>query len=391
VTAYPSGTDEATAPFTGIVRYISGTTILIRPIATTSRIRAGWVIKATGGYMTVADDAPVLLVADLEHNDGAFTGNLWGYEVQGTFATGDRIVGQQNGVEATCGTVTTEGYVWHPESQELIQFPVSAWSGATPAAGEELIRQNAPGQWRAAGQVVAVDGSDITVAVYYGTFNSGDTVYSATTASTATLTADPTQVAGKSSTAWLYRDGFLRRAVGCRSNWSIELTAGNPGRMTFELQGRPSGRDSQPHPTGISFPSTVAPRWAGARADYLGIPLRTLAATLTPGNTIEREQDANASDGTVGFSIGDRDPTLSFTVQRPGHSGWQIENAITNGTWRTAGFKLGTTAGNIIAIACPRLQLVSAQDGEDGGRLTVQVEAKCRQIQGDDELLILTR
>lgn len=392
VTAYPVGSDEDQAPFSGTVRSISGTTILIRPGgSTTARIGSGWMIKAPAGYMDVTDDTPVLIVADLEHNAVAFTGNLWGYEVQGTFATADVVVGQANGVQATCGTVTTEGYVWHPESKELIRFPVGAWSGSAPVAGEELIRQNAPGQWRAAAKVVEVDGSDITVQVYYGTFNSGDTVFVATTASSATLSGGPTQVAGKSATAWVYRDGWLRRATGCRLNWTIELAAGNPANISFDLSGRPAGRDSQVHPEGISFPNTVAPRWAGSKADFLGIPLRTLSASITPGNTIEREQDANASDGTVGFSVGDRDPAVQFVVQRPGYAGWQIENAIQFGSWRTAGFKLGTGAGQVIAIACPRLQLISAQDGEEGGRLTAQVEARLRQIQGDDELVIHTR
>jgi len=62
-----------------------------------------------------------------------------------------------------------------------------------------------------------------------------------------------------------------------------------------------------------------------------------------------------------------------------------------NATWRTLGFVVGQTAGNILAVAAPRIQITTKQTGDENGIATFNITAKCRRIVGDDELFILHR
>lgn len=398
--AFPDASSEGAPIASGTLVAISGTAVTLR-LSSTGRIKANYFLRcnapgggALRGYMKVTDDQPVMILCDESHDHGANTASLWGFVAQGTFANSMIVVGQQNGIIATlaaASAVTAAGSFLRPDSDNTVSFTVGAWSGATPVVGDELIKQLAPGRWLGACQVVGVNGSTITARVYYGTFSNGDIVYQSVTLSSATLSSDQVIVRGASLTVWDSIDGFLRGYTGKRGSYEVELRAGAPGTVKFSLSGTPGSQAMTEPITGLNFVSTQAPRWESGVADYLGIPLRTISAKLTMGNETGRAPDANAANGTLEYRIPSREPTIQWVVHRPGHTGWQIENAIAQSSWRPLGLRVGASATNLVAIVVPRMQLVSARDGEEGGILTADVTARCVGIAGDDELIIFWR
>ena len=399
--AFADTSSEASPVCSGTIAAISGTTITLRVTDGAGRVKSGYFLRtnaasggALRGYMDVTNDQPVLILLDESHDHGANTASLWGYVAQGTFANSMICIGQQNGVLTTLAgssAVTAAGAYLRPDSEQTVTFTVGAWSGATPVAGDEIIKQNAPGRWLAAGQVLAVDGSTLTVRVYYGSFASGDVVYQSVTLSSATLSSSQATGRGGSVTIWDAVDGFLRGFTGARGTAELNLQAGAPGTVRCSFSAVPSTQTMIEPITGLSFVATQAPRWESGVADYLGIPLRTISAQLTFGTEVGRAPDANAANGTLDYTIASREPQVRWTVHRPGFTGWQLENAIALGSWRPCGFRVGSSATNLIAVVVPRMQLIATQDGEESGLLTVDVTARCVGIAGDDEFFLFWR
>jgi hypothetical protein len=393
--AFADASSEDRPIASGTIIALSGTTILLRCLDG-ARIPAQYFIKAntTASYQKVTTAQPVLMVCDLTYDEGAFTSDLWGWVAQGTFANSMHIIGGVNGVQATlaaASAVTTSGVGMRPLSEQTVQVTAGAWSGATPAAGAELIKQNAPGKWLAAAKVVAVNGSVFTLQVYYGSFALGDTVYDANTFSAATLSAGQSAADGPSVTVWDYVDGFLKRGVGMRGSWTIELTAGEQGRIVVDLSGVPAGVASAPQPSGIFFGATTAPRWESGVADFLGIPLRTRSAQMGYSTEQVRVPDANAADGTVEYLIASRTPELTFVVDRPGNKGWQFEEADRLASWRPAGFRCGASANNSVSVVVPRMQIRELRDANESGLLALRVTARAIGVGGDDEVFLFAR
>lgn len=416
VILWPASGSESEPKATGKIRAISGTGVLIQLLVdVTARPKAGWKMRANAavggalrGYQELDEDLPVAIVCDLVAG-GAAAGEVWCWVAQGTFVDAMPIVSQRNDVLADIGgsgAVNKQGFVWRPDSLEVVEFYVgtaggaSGWSGGTPPVGVE-IQGSADGSAPAtfAGQIIQYPGGDpniVRVRLLYGTIVAGAVLFDATTTlSVATVQASPApkQVRGESLSLYGIKDGYRKAARGCRGNLTLTLASGSPGRLALDFMGSPNGQLMATLPTAgqINFSELNPPNWGPGLAHYLGYPLRTPALTFQTNNTLSREKDANQQDGTVGYRITSRDPELQVTVQRPGHKGWQFHEALRNATWRCYAFRVGTTAGNILGLIIPRGQITNDPDGEDEGIVTVQLTVKCRRLGGDDDYLFFQR
>lgn len=399
--AFADASSETLPVCSGTIVSISGTAVTLHVTGGPGRVKENYFIRANAasggalrGYMNVTDDQPVMILLDETHDHGANTASLWGYVAQGTFANSMICVGQQNGILTTLAgssAVTSAGGYLRPDSEHTVTFTVGAWSGATPVAGDELIKQNAPGRWLGSCQVLEVDGSTITARVWHGSFESGDVVYQSVTLSSATLASGQANDRNPSATIWDSIDGFLRALNGVRGTMQLTLTAGEAGKAQFSFSGVPGSQSISLPMRGLTFPSTQAPRWESGVADYLGIPLRTISAELTLGAEVGRAPDANSANGTLDYTISARAPEIRWTVHRPGLTGWQIENAIRLASWRTLGLRLGSSPTNTVSLIVPRMQLVGSADGNESGILTCTVTARCVGIAGDDEVFLFWR
>ena len=414
VAFWPTTADETQATAQGTVMAISGTTVLVRiDFGNDARPESGWFIKnlAATGYQALAEDMPVAII--LDHGPAvpavADEGILWAYVAQGSFAAGDQITAHANDVIADVKTdgVSTEGYVYRPDSEMWVQCEVDAWhdfltgtpgGGAPPVVGEELQRTDvgggpASGSFMVRG-VSGTGGVTLKLSEDFGKVEPGARLINPTTLAYAHVVANPapSQIRTPSQTLYHMSGGTLiHKATGCRGNASFELRSGNPGMVDFQFRGVPRGELRLERPKNLWHLSTVPPNWAGGAGELLGYPLRVLSATLNLGNEVVREPNANALGGTQGFLITDRDPELQLTVERPGHKGWQFEEAVRNATWRPFAAIIGKAAGNIMGVIVPRMQITKVTEGDESGILTAQLTVKPRRIAGDDEVLIHTR
>lgn len=416
VILWPASGNEAEPKAKGKIRAISGTGVLIQLLVdVTARPRNGWKMRANAavggalrGYNELDADIPVAIVCDLVAA-GAAAGEIWCWVAQGTFVDAMPIVSQRNDVLAdvgASGAVSQKGFVWRPDSLEVVEFQVgtaggaSGWSGGTPPVYSE-IQGSADGTAPAtfAGQIIQYPGGDpniVRVRVFYGSIVPGAVLFDATaTGSVATVQASPApkQVRGESISLISSKDGYRKAARGCRGNLTLTLAAGSPGRLALDFMGSPNGQlmATLPTPGQVNFSDLNPPNWGPGKAHYLGYPLRTPALSFQTGNTLSRDKDANQQDGTVGYRITSRDPELQVTVQRPGHKGWQFHESLRNATWRCFAYIVGTVPGNILGLVIPRGQITNDPDGEDEGVVTVQLTVKCRRLGGDDDYLLFQR
>lgn len=401
---WPPTGSESQPRAAGTVMAIAGTQLLVRiDFGDPGRPRDGWFVKnlAATGYMSLAEDMPVAIVLDLDEG-GAADGTLWCFVAQGEFVAGDEVSAHINDVVATISTggVSEAGNVYRPDSEMLIQCTVNNWTalgggaGTAPTVGTELQRTDVGGgPVTAHAYVYAVDGNTLTLHVSFGDIGVGARLINPTTLHYATVQASPapTQVRTPSVTLYALTDTFYRKAAGCRGTFQLQIESGNPGTIQFEFQGVPRGELRLPRPDGIATPKTVPPSLSGGYVELLGYRLRNLSFALNMNNELVREANANEAGGTQGFVITGRNPELSVTVERPGHKGWQFEEAIRGGTWRTFAAVVGKTAGNRNVLVVPRMQVSTTQDGDESGIATVELGVMPRRIDGDDELFLLFR
>lgn len=207
--------------------------------------------------------------------------------------------------------------------------------------------------------------------------------------SSSTVSGDPTAAETPSLSMLDMLDGFARWHVGMRGDVGFEVESGGTGKINYNFQGTPLREEARLHLENITLPAIVPPRWVKPGFSKVqGIKVRTLSANIAMGNTVAAEEDANETEGIVGYSITGRAPTLTLTVQRSGHAGFEWENAMRRATWRSWAMQVGNNAGNRIALVAPRLQITGISDGNSNGISTVQATATLNALRGDDELFI---
>lgn len=405
---WPANGDEADPKAVGTLRAISGTTVLIQlSFETTARPADGWNLRANApgggavrGYQALAEDMPIAVTIDMDPEGGnPDAGTMWCWVAQGTFLDSMEVVAHKNDVLAVIKDtdgVSSAGIVYRPDSERWTEATLSAWSGTTPPFYVEL-QGSADGTAPVTVHTQLMQGlgsQRYRFREFFGSVKPGQRLVDVTTTlSSAVVQASPAPIMARGPALSMYsiKDGFQQMAVGCRGNAQVELESGNPGRIRFDFMGSPKGELMRRAPQRLTFPSTVPPNWKSGIAHLLGYPLRTLAASFDLGNNVVRQRDANANQGTAGFVITERDPTLSITVERAGHKGWQFEEARRNGTWRCAGLVVGKSVGNRLALAFPRIQITAVQPGNENGIETAQLTCKPRRLGGDDEWLLLHR
>ncbi len=341
-------------------------------------------------YTTVNEDQPIGIVM---HSD-TDNATLYGWLRQGVFQEGDAFVAQQVGTTADVVSMFNHGRVARPVSNPVIQFATSSWTGSTPSPGTELLIYQAGGLGpaKAACKVISYNAaSNLVTAVLpeFGKVENSDSVLDALGGGVASATTDQAITQMPSATIYSTKDGQRKIGTGGYGNLQIELTAGQPGRVTmaFQLKAYSIGAPVV-HPTDIGVDLTNPPRWQGGSAKIAGLALRTLRMGLDMQNDLQRLSDANASEGFAGFRIVGRSPQLTFSVARPEISAFHAETRMRNASWVTAAATVGSSEGNMMVLCAPRVQIKTSPSGDDNGNTTVEGTCKCLGIVGDDEVLI---
>lgn len=193
----------------------------------------------------------------------------------------------------------------------------------------------------------------------------------------------------KTCTIYVYQDGLRWRFTGCLGTWSLELTTGGVGFLSFDLVGNfvpsmetvamPAGWNTVIRPT--------APRFVAGACRFNGAVARVGRFSVQAGvNTVlpENPEAAEGYDPGVPVSrnvVGSIDPLMDTTVSVGRH------NNFRNGTNMILGAILGSTPGNRFAILLPSIRATAMNPGDRGG---LGVDSIGFQAEGPDATVFIT-
>jgi hypothetical protein len=322
------------------------------------------------------------------------------WQFQGTLAGGaGTLTGESSGTtRALTGPevfAAFEGIGYAPTSDEWINVTTGAWAAAPPVGVGEVIKVlDGAGNPKGALQIIVDNGSmlDIDCVQLWGIVENGDTLEAAAL-DTATVNAAPTMVRTPSATIRMNKDGRQLDLEGARGDFVLSGESGENLVFNWTWSGEP-GTDIDALPASTSGLSTIRPpRLFGAivalgqGTELSRLPNKSVEYNAT--NTVTPDLDSNSAGGAIGSNVGDRDPTLTISVNQV-HSAFDFRGLRDAGTLIRFAAILGQTAGNVCGIVIPQGQIVSVAEGDADGVATFDVGIKARRIleAGDDELVI---
>lgn len=194
-----------------------------------------------------------------------------------------------------------------------------------------------------------------------------------------------------SLTFYSVKSGRLRSMVGARGNMKINLAAGQPGKATFEFQGRRGKNENAAVITSPTFSDTPNAIRGAQILTYLDTPVSSFEIDL--GNTIVQRDDLLQVDGLLSTYISDRRPKLTADPEAAliGTINWldKMRNptpGVLGATERY--FESQTSQGNKWIFYAPNAQVKGVTDGERNDIWVEQLswELKRYDSLGDDSL-----
>lgn len=199
---------------------------------------------------------------------------------------------------------------------------------------------------------------------------------------------DPEDI--ESCTIYFYLDGQIHKISGCRGTWSLNLSAGQIPRYSFRFLGLFTApvAGSLVTPTftasGVAIPVTKT-NTPTATLDSAAIAFRTLS--IDGGNELIHDNIPNRNE----VFVPDRNITgnLEMLAQNIGTKNWLSLVRSDAGVSKVAlNVVHGTTAGNIVTINGPKVQLLDIDYPDQNKRVGMSFPMKFIPNSGNDEITI---
>lgn len=278
--------------------------------------------------------------------------------------------------------------------------PIGSVTSGPFEAGEALSFAPSGATARAVGDTA--DGAAvIRYVVLSGTPASGDTITGGTSGASATASGAPSTAQGfeylpasdsiPSLTVAALIDGIRHRLVGARGTVTIDTVAGEPAFFNFSFEGVYLGTDDSALLT-PTYDATVPPTFLGVGFtmddDYqpcftsLGVDL---------GNVLEARRCAKAENGAISVLLTGRSPTATIDPELDLVANFDFFGKLRSGDEGRFACEWGSTAGNVLILASPKVQIDQIGPGDRNGiaigNLTFRLSTSTVDA-GDDELQI---
>lgn len=177
----------------------------------------------------------------------------------------------------------------------------------------------------------------------------------------------------KTCTIWLYQDGIRFKMTGCSGTWSLDLTAGKIGMLTFEMRGILTEAFAPvAFPTGWNAGNVrkTPPLWINGRSQLARALARTDKMKITAGLSLTDPENPEAAQGfdlpvpTARQTTIEISPFSTTTLSPTRFSNFQA------GTSMPYGAMLGSDVGNRIGVTVPNGR-VTRHDLSDRNKLGV--------------------
>lgn len=195
----------------------------------------------------------------------------------------------------------------------------------------------------------------------------------------------------KSVTIYAFFDGRRHILTGCVGNVEFVAAMGTPARLRWTFRGL------YLVPTDVAVPAPTFESQVNTPPKVLAVSLTfnsltTFVAqqvTLDLGNQLANRPDVNATHGYKGFVV----------VSRQGRGTWNPEAFVVatydvwtdwiNATLRQLSLVIGSGAGSICTITCPKCEVDDIRQGEREGVETFEIPFSLAYNAGDDELQLV--
>jgi hypothetical protein len=181
----------------------------------------------------------------------------------------------------------------------------------------------------------------------------------------------------------LYLDGYKHLITGAYATFTMEATAGQACRVSWDVQGLYTA------PTIAAVPSQTLetfnpPTFKSANAMIAGQTVVLKSFRFTAGVQISERLDANAATGLRALRVTGRDPRLEMVVE--------VDTALRNyfsdrdaATTHWVTFRIGTTQGNRIVFDFPAAQLLQLPYASDNNVRVFNLSYKVQSATDDEE------
>ena len=188
-------------------------------------------------------------------------------------------------------------------------------------------------------------------------------------------------------THYHFLDGQRHVVTGCRGNVMIRAAVKGLVRAQFAFQGLYNA------PTGVSNPTPTVSGYQ-TPLPVTKDTVQTMTLHGYAGKVYDFELDVGqevALDETMSsreIIIGGRSTKGTITFQEPALSDKDWYAAILAATQAAFAFQISTTAGKIVKIDAPKVQLVNPRKGNQNGIATLQCDLVVAPNAGNDEIVI---
>ena len=184
-------------------------------------------------------------------------------------------------------------------------------------------------------------------------------------------------------------DGILFGMVGVRGDWGYKLDAKGYPYLMFTFTGLWVAPVTSAYPV-VSWAAFIKPVHVGNANTTFS--LHAYAATMaavdyTHGNVVAHRDLV----GTEDVQITDRAPSGSVTIEHPALADQDFYTVVVAETQAPMQIIQGTTAGNIVQIDHPKVQLLSAEPGESDSFATLKMGLNVIPDVGNDETKITVK
>ncbi len=202
------------------------------------------------------------------------------------------------------------------------------------------------------------------------------------------VTYTPASSGIPSVTLALYMDGMLSKLWGARGTVSLNLSAGQPGRLGFSFTGADFEMSDAAMLTGVAYDSTEPEVFLSANFSVDSYSALIEKLDLDIANTLQLRSDVNKESGysstllTGRRPAGSLDPELTLVADYDWYSKWL------NGSEGALSTTLGATAGNIVSLSAPKCRYTKLGLAERGRARTLGADFELNRNNGDDDLKI---
>jgi hypothetical protein len=209
-----------------------------------------------------------------------------------------------------------------------------------------------------------------------------------------TYTPTTTASTQKTATIYIHMNGQLHKLVGAMGTFSIDLTAGMIGTITFNMSGNYVAPVVVADPAGVA--TTVVPPLVGGGFSFnAGTVITDLNASkiaVDINNTVVPRMSIASTNGIDGFFITSRAPSYTIDPERTLESvtGANFFSQLQSVPLTATTLTVGTVSGNQCAINLAKGQLTGLQIGNRDNMLSYDLSYNLVSdtVAGNDELVI---